>query len=180
MRKKWTSSTINPISRMPYIAGATETSVDFDCDDFAYAFQNWATARGYRCWQTAFYWQQQDLSWSGHAINILEIETSGSSHLWTYLAFFEPQSSQIYAIWPQNASMFGLITPRPTRAAVGQLEKAWGAIPGTLHFLDCRGLNSGGNRHYHSSGEPLFSTDPSLVRKFEGVTKVHIKGWSSK
>lgn len=145
-----------PVEGMEYNCGCDGTDL-FDCDDFAYACENWGRNQGYNICTYAFSWTEPDGDTPAHAINIVEFTHPYDPGLAKY-CFLEPQDNSTYVCWIQPDG-----EPNPPSWAKNQLCAASG---GTCNSDDvaCEG------EHHPWAGEVCFNTLPAVCSRFRSET----------
>ena len=74
---------------------------EFDCDDFAYAFDEECEELGIPCWQAELWSEDEAGNTTGHVIDIVQTEPPHES-VFDYYCAVEPQNNNIYCCWYQD------------------------------------------------------------------------------
>ena len=143
------------------------TPFHFDCDDFAYACENWAIANGIKACTYTFGWRMPDGTKSGHAINIIQVrDDSGPLDRWCLI---EPQSNHNYGCWYQPAGE----EPKVPGWLRNQLCQLYGAKSGECNCWEIE-TSCGGD---YVGDEKCFTEFEEACQRFENVTGICTDTW---
>jgi len=161
------------------IGGVTVCDMDydpqrFDCDDYAWCFDQECSARGVACWQVniggrgPFRWSR----WSGHGLNIIQADLPGDPPGVVRFAVVEPQQRD-----KEKAAVATWTQPAGTQPQIP--ESAYPDIAAAYPFFDAWNqavyiLKDG---HSPKAGEAPFIQDPATVQEFREKTGLDPSGY---
>jgi len=152
-----------PVEQMPYNCGCAGTDL-FDCDDYAYACENWAAAQGIVACSYGFYFELPDGTTGGHAINIYEEDYPGPNAKY---CFYEPQpGGGTITCWIQEEG-----DPDPPDWAQDIVCAQWGGECTGSPTISCDG------DHLPGSGEACFTTNAQVCDRFQAETGICPETW---
>ena len=136
-------------------------SAEFDCDDFALAFDVIAKQKGIPSWQAEIWARDSIFSkWSGHVVNIIAVDLGAGSKKVKYI-LIEPQNNGVVTEWEQKKGSRPSI-PDDALEDMGDyyawFDKYWQS---TTVFA---------NGHAENAGERPFYQIPRIRRAFNAKT----------
>jgi len=135
----------------------------FDCNDFAFAFDEECRRQGIDSWQMGIYangfWR-----WSpsmGHALNVVQVHLPEDPKGKVRYAVVEPQDNTVVSTWLQRAGE----APDFPESKIPDLERAYPSFDLWNQEVTIRAEG-----HSPNAGEPAFTQDPRWMVIYEVIT----------